>query len=560
MFNNNKILVVIPVMEDSIGIPRKHIRLMNNKPLISYSIELAKSSQYVDDVVVTTDNSELALISEKFGASVIRRSGDLADGLSLEAAIYDAMVQKEKLAFDEYDIIIILQPTSPLLKVATLDKAIEKFEDFAIESIIGVVEDSHLSWKYDENNKRYFPNYLERLKKQDLPKSFRESGSIVASRRTFIHEDSYIGTNIDLIELSREEGISIENYDDWLVVESYILKKKVAFIVNSNNEIGNRPIYTCLSIASKLISHDFIIILNERYESGIKAVNDYGYDYKVYSGFEDLFTILKEFSPNIVVNNIQDTSEEYMVGLKEAGYFVVNFDDLGVGIDYANVVFDSLYEHDLSESNVFTGYKYYVLKDEFYFQPTKVITQDVKNVLIIFEGTDSNHLSELFLNAILSTNYGNKINIILGEGFEGVEELVSKYESNPLIQIYQNVSNVSEFMFKADIIITSASKIMYDACSLAVPTICVCQNDLEKTHVFANVSNGFINMGMGEELTKQEIIAQFVALVNNPELRIEMNNKMKKIDLKHGFENIRSVVQEKYTNFKMEEMSKNEYI
>ena len=98
-------------------------------------------------------------------------------------------------------------------------------------------------------------------------------------------------------------------------------------------------------------------------------------------------------------------------------------------------------------------------------------------------------------------------------------------------------------MFKADIIITSASKTMYDSCSLAIPTICVCQNDLEATHVFANNANGIVNMGMGESLTKQEIVVQFVALVNNPELRIEMNQKMKNIDMKHGFENMKSIVE-----------------
>ena len=60
MFNNNKILVVIPARGGSKGIPRKNIRLLNDKPLISYSINTAKSSQYVDDVVVTTDDSEIA--------------------------------------------------------------------------------------------------------------------------------------------------------------------------------------------------------------------------------------------------------------------------------------------------------------------------------------------------------------------------------------------------------------------------------------------------------------------------------------------------------------------
>ena len=552
MFNNNKILVVIPVLGTSNGIPRKHIRLLNNKPLISYSINIAKASQYVDDVVVTTDDSEIALISEKFGASVIRRSKELSgDDVPLDAVIYDAMVQKEKQAFDEYDLVIIIQPTSPLLKASTLDASIEKFEDFNIDTVISIVEDSHLSWGYDSNNKRFFPNYIERLDKEELPKSFRETGAIVASRRAYIREISSIGTSIDLIELSDEESIIIENYADWLVVENCLKRKRVAFVVNANNEIGTRHVYNCLSLASKLITHDFIFVLDEHYDSGIKIVEDFGFPCKVYGGTEELFSILNEFNPHIVVNDILDTSEEYMLRLKNEGYFIVNFDDLGIGVEHANIVFDSLYEHDLSESNVFTGYKYYVLKDEFYFQPPKVITQSVNNVLIMFEGKDSKNLSVRFLDAILSTSYDNKINIIFDAGYENIEDIISKYESNPLVQIYQNVSNVSEFMFKADIIITSASKTMYDACSLAVPTICVCQDELEKTHVFANASNGIINMGLGEELTKQEIVAQFVALVNNPEIRIEMNNKMKRIDLKHGFENINSVIQEKYVEFEM---------
>ena len=55
MFNNNKILVVIPARGGSKGIPRKNVRLLDGQPLISYSINVAKSSEYVDDVVITTD-------------------------------------------------------------------------------------------------------------------------------------------------------------------------------------------------------------------------------------------------------------------------------------------------------------------------------------------------------------------------------------------------------------------------------------------------------------------------------------------------------------------------
>ena len=117
MFQNNKILVVIPARGGSKGIPRKNIRLLGDKPLISYAIDIAKSSEYVDDVVVSTEDTDIALIAEKFGASVVRRSPDLAgDMIPIDPVVFDATVQKEKLAFDEYDIVITIQATSPLLK------------------------------------------------------------------------------------------------------------------------------------------------------------------------------------------------------------------------------------------------------------------------------------------------------------------------------------------------------------------------------------------------------------------------------------------------------------
>ncbi len=551
MFNNNKILVVIPAKGGSKGIPRKNIRLLNNKPLISYSIDIAKSSEYVDDVVVTTDDSEIALLSEKFGASVIRRSDELSgDEIPLDQIIYDAMIKKEKLAFDEYDIVITMQPTSPLLKSSTLDKAIEKFEDFDIDSVISVVDDRHLSWRYDEENQRYFPNYYERKSREFLPKDFRETGAILASRRRFINEISRLGNNLDLIEVSREESVDIDNYEDWWIAENYLQKKKIAIVVNAYNEIGTSHVYRCLSIASKLVFHEVLFLLDERYDLGIDIVNSYNYPYKLYDGKDGLIDNLKEYSPQMVINDVLDTSEEYVSILKEQGYFVVNFEDLGTGTVLADVVFDALYEHEIGErENIFTGYKYYILKDEFYFQPQKIITQSVNNVLVIFEGSDPNNFTEKVLESLLAANFDGKINVIVGLGYDGVEDLVERYGYKNSIQIYKNVSNISEFMFKADIVFTSAGRTMYETCSLGVPTICLCQDDREVTHVFANKSNGIINMGLGVAVEQQDIVNEFVNLVQDYDLRIEMNKRMLSVDLKDGFDNIWSIIREEYRKF-----------
>lgn len=552
MFNNNKILVVIPARGGSKGIPRKNIRLLNNKPLISYSIDIAKSSEYVDDVVVTTDDAEIALLSEKFGASVIRRSEELAeDDVSLNPVVYDAMIQKEKLAFDEYDIVITLQPTSPLLKTSTLDMAIEKFEDFAVDSVLSVVDDRRLSWGYDETNERFFPNYIERKNRQYLPKDFRETGALLATRRNFVHEDSRLGTNLELIEVSREESVDIDSYEGWWIAEGYLQKKRIAIVVNAYNEIGTGHIYRCLSIASKLVFHDVLFLLDEQHELGINIVDNYNYPFKLYDGEDDLLNILREYSPQVVINDILDTSREYISCLKNDGYFVVNFEDLGTGTEVADVVFDALYEHEIGENKVFTGHKYYILRDEFYFQPQKIITQAVNNILITFGGSDQNNFTEKVLDSILSTNYEGRINVVVGWGYHGLGDLIEKYESNQSIQFYQNVLDISEFMFKADIIFTSAGRTMYEVCSLGVPTICLCQNERELTHVFANETNGFINMGLGENVERQEIIDQFVNLVNNYELRMEMNQKMLSIDLKNGFENVWAIIREEYRKFEL---------
>lgn len=553
MFNNNKILVVIPARGSSKGIPRKNIRLLDNKPLISYSINIAKSSAYVDDVVVTTDDSEIALLSEKFGASVIRRSKDLArDEIPLDPVVYDAMIQKEKQAFDEYDLVITLQPTSPLLKTSTLDMAIEKFEDFGIDSVLSVVDDRHLSWRYNEDNQRYFPNYVERKNRQYLPKNFRETGAILATRRHCMHEDSRLGVNVDLIEVSREESVDIDNYEDWWIAENYLQKKRIAIVVNAYDEIGTGHVYRCLSIASKLVFHDVLFFLDESHQLGIDIVNNYNYPFTTYDGSDDLLNKLRQYSPQLVVNDILDTTREYVTILKNNGYFVVNFEDLGTGTEVADVVFDALYEHEIGEKNVFTGHKYYILKDEFYFQPQKIITQGVNNILITFGGTDPNNFTEKVIDSILTTNYEGRINVILGLGYRDIEGLISKYEPYPSIQIYKNVLNISEFMFKADIIFTSSGRTMYEVCSLGVPTICLCQNERELTHVFANSRNGFINLGLGVDVGRQEIIDEFINLVNNYDLRREMNEKMLATDLKDGFENVWSIVREEYRKFVLE--------
>lgn len=547
MFNNNKILVVIPARGDSKRILRKNIRLLADKPLIAHAIGIAKSSKYVDDVVVSSEDFEIIQIAEKFGASIVRRSPNLAgDRIPLDPVILDATVQKEKQAFDEYDIVITIQPTSPLLKSETLDKAIEKFDNYNIDTVISVTGEKHFNWMFNESENRYYPLFSERVNQDYLPTEFIETGGFFATRRHFLTPNSRMGNNVDLMEISREESINIVSYEDWWVAERYLNKKKIALIVNASDEIGISRMDRCIALASRLLSDNVLFLLDENHQMGIDMVNKFNCPYRVYDGEDELFDLLKRFNPHIVINDVSDTSKDYINRQKQLGFFVINFEDVGTGSEDADLVFDVLYEHDGGFGNIFIGYKYYLLRDEFYFQPKKIVNPNVDTVLIAFGGDDSNNLTERTLESVLGSGYAGRIDVILPFNYSKKEQLLQKYEMSHNVQIYHRVNNISDFMLRADIVFSSAGRKMYEICSVGTPCICICQNGREQTHAFGSPKNGFINMGLAEFLSNEDITNQFKILWQDFELRQTMNAMMKSIDLKHGFENIWSVVEQKY--------------
>ena len=542
MFDNNKVLVIISSLNNSTNIPRKNARLINEKPLIAYAIDMAKSSHYVDDIVVASDDSEIRMIADLFGASNVRISNEVEDKNDLNAVIYDALIQKEKQAFDEYDIVISLSPDSPLLKVESLNKAIEKFANFGVDSVISVREDRHLSWSYDSENQIFFPLYSQRTDRENLPLELVETGNFLLTRRGFLSPESFLGMNLDVVPVSGVEAVKVENYDDFWVAEKHINKKTIAIVVNAFDEIGTSHIYRCLTLASKLIFHDVVFVLNENYELGVNIIRKYGYNHVLYNESSQILDTLHNIGTDLVINDVLDTSIEYISALKNNGFFVVNFQDLGPGIEVADLVFNAFYEYDYDADNVFTGHEYYLLRDEFYLQQPKIISDEVKNVLITFGGVDYHNLTEKVLKALIATGFSKYINVVLGVGYPNKEEIMDRFAMYNNVIIHEDVNSISELMVKADIIFTSGSGSMYEACSLGVPSIVLCDNERDLNNAFGNFENGIVNLGLGTEVSEETIIENFNELKDNFELRQEINQKMLSIDLKHGFENVWSKI------------------
>lgn len=136
MYKGKKILAVIPARGGSKGIPRKNIVLINGKPLIQYTIDEARKSQYIDSIIVSTDDKEIAKTSYELGAEVpFLRPRELAEDSTKTIDVLIDIIQKLK---QQYDYLLLLQPTSPLRRVFHIDGAIQKIIDTGQLSLVSI--------------------------------------------------------------------------------------------------------------------------------------------------------------------------------------------------------------------------------------------------------------------------------------------------------------------------------------------------------------------------------------------------------------------------------------
>lgn len=183
MIESNTVLALIPARGGSKGIPGKNIKLLNGRPLISYSIEAALESRYIDDVVVTTDSEEIAKLSRSLGAEVpFMRPPELARDSSktIDCVVHalDELTRMERRP----GIVVLLQPTSPLRTSLDIDAALDLF---ICEGCRGLVSVS----KTEENpvliRTMGVDGELEPLldipstvRRQDMPEFYSVNGSV----------------------------------------------------------------------------------------------------------------------------------------------------------------------------------------------------------------------------------------------------------------------------------------------------------------------------------------------------------------------------------------------
>ena len=554
-----KILAIIPARGGSKRIPKKNIRVLAGKPLIAYSIESALKSKYINKVVVSTEDEEIADISKRYGAEIIERPKELGkDKIPLDPVIFHAVNSIEKKDNIRYDLVLTIQPTSPLLTTETIDKAIKIILDNMYDTLISVNDKTHLYWTKKDNT--FIPLYKERKNSQYLDPIYKETGALLISKREIINEDNRIGEEIFLFEVPKDESVDIDTYQDWWIAENFLKKQNIVFIVDGDNEIGLGHIYRGIILADQIIfNHNIFFLINENKKIGIKKIKEYNYPIVTFKDNKELFRILKEINPDIIINDILDTDKKYIIKLKKRKYFIINFEDLGEGAKYADVVINALYENSYPSKNHYYGYKYVCLRDEFYiFSPKKEVSRNIRNILISFGGTDPNNLTIRTLKALEKIYLKDiSIKIILGLGYNQKEKLY-KYvdrlkKKRFIIDIKENVRNMAKEIRDADLVITSNGRTIYEVVGIGTPCISIAQNEREARHLFVHKSKGIMYLGLTYTVLEDDIASAIKRLIGNYELRKKMNKNLLKFDLKKGTDRVLRLIFDKYYEWKENE-------
>lgn len=222
-----KYLIIIPARGGSKGVPGKNIKKLHGIPLIAFTINIAKKLQIPSKILISTDNKEIATVAEEFGCNVpFLRPSNLATDTSPSIDFVLHALTKLEEQNENFDAVILLQPTTPFRRKEEVEKAIYKFENTNCDSLISVNRVPHQfnpHWTFEDKN-----GFLEIstgednliTRRQDLPNAYYRNGSIYITK-TWILKDrhSFIGSKLSYIETGEEWNINIDTMKDWDMAE-----------------------------------------------------------------------------------------------------------------------------------------------------------------------------------------------------------------------------------------------------------------------------------------------------------------------------------------------------
>ncbi len=209
-----KVVSLIPARKGSKGIPNKNLVDLCGKPLIYYSINASKQS-YVEETWVSSDSEEILEISKNFGAKTLKRPLELSDDNATSESVLLHFAKNV-----DFDILVFIQCTSPLIEFNDINEGIKKMKKF--DSVVSVCETNQMFW--DSNGPLYDLN--NRTRRQEGIKRYLETGSFfITTKKNLLKFNNRLSGNIGFVEIPKLRSFDIDCYEDLKIVKILINSK-----------------------------------------------------------------------------------------------------------------------------------------------------------------------------------------------------------------------------------------------------------------------------------------------------------------------------------------------
>lgn len=233
MLDGVRVLAIIPARGGSKGIPRKNIAPLAGKPLISYTTELTQNLPWLNATVVSTDSEEIAAVAQRTpGIGVVWRPEELSgDRIGDHPVLRHALLEHEAQSGVRYDIVLMLQPTSPLRAVDDVERCVTALHEDDWDAVWSVSETEltyhpkkQLALSPEGNLRFVIPGGHAIVARQELEPIFHRNGVCYAFTRDFLanSESTYSEAKTSAI-VTPGDHISIDTLEDLAAVEKIIL-------------------------------------------------------------------------------------------------------------------------------------------------------------------------------------------------------------------------------------------------------------------------------------------------------------------------------------------------
>lgn len=516
--------IVIPAIKKNAVIPDQLVKRLAGVTLIQRAIDTARGVVPAHDVVVVTDSQEISLICERNGVRFHYNAGLRFTSLDIISEMKSILRELG----NDYGHIIVYRASCPLLTWVDIDDAYRRFLEDEADCLVTVKNVRHRIWEVRQGR-------LEAFLSEDETELVVESKALI-----IIKSEALQGGNIrrTVPYFLNDRAMEINSYQDWWLCERLLTQRRVVFVVAGYPAIGMGHVFRSLMLAHEIANHKVFFVCTK--ESELAASNIAARDYKTVIQQGELWEDVLALAPDLVINDMLDTSRGYMERLKAAGIPVVNFEDEGPGAALADQVVNALYEEGgkgdgtkENQSRFLYGHRYFCLRDEFIQAEQNAFRPQPQCVLVTFGGTDMPDYTRQTLNVVepLCRERGIAVRVVTGPGYAHRDELVRHIETlgNPLIRFEYATNIMSRMMEGVDLAVCSAGRTVYELAHMRIPSIVLAQHEREARHTFARADHGFAYMGVMRRFNAERLRKVFAQLIDEPERRQRLYERQSRI-------------------------------